>query len=157
MFSILRDEPSGINFGSGSVGSQVSVLPPTGSKIPAAHWFTATPDPALSIFKPFVFCPSVVFTPMTQSPTIENDPAKSKPRFQRTVDRRHPLYQAHEKFLPMRGAHCDPIVVKTLTELEENSVRDLDTFLAAYDESKANELSDLFKDVVESEMKFYLK
>lgn len=32
---------------------QVSVLTPGG---PAVHWFTGTPNPRQSLFKPFVFC-----------------------------------------------------------------------------------------------------
>ena len=161
MFGILRDVPSGINrvgpVGSASVGSQVSVLPSAGSKTPACHWFTATPNPACSVFKPFVFCPDVVFTPLTESPAIENDPAKANPRFQRKADRRHPLYIAHESVRPLPGDSFDQDVVKTLMEVEADCVCEMDSFLASYDGSCSNELKDLFKDIVESEMKFYPK
>ena len=56
MLQILRDEDSGICMTGSfqSNGSQVSVLPPSGSQ--AYHLLTATPDPSVSVFKPFIFC-----------------------------------------------------------------------------------------------------
>ena len=57
MLSILRHENSGICMTGGflTTGSQVSVLTPDGCNSPSCHWFTATPNPKVSIFKPFVF------------------------------------------------------------------------------------------------------
>ena len=59
MMTILRDCPSGICMTGGgfrSNGSQVSVLQaeqhPGGGDV---HWFTGTPDPSRSVFKPFAF------------------------------------------------------------------------------------------------------
>lgn len=48
-------------------GSQVSVL---NTKSPAVHWFTATPDPSKSIYKPFVFTPNVKVSGHTKSPDV---------------------------------------------------------------------------------------
>ena len=67
MMEVLRDEPSGINRPSGNfptAGSQVSVLSCSSDK-PDGHWFTATPHPSRSIFKPFQFgmiCPLTEYT-----------------------------------------------------------------------------------------------
>ena len=55
---------------------QVSVLFPPNSGKPDCHWFTATPDPNISVFKPFIFTPYVEISNYTVSPTIDNDPAK---------------------------------------------------------------------------------
>ncbi|XP_029004934.1 secernin-2 isoform X2 [Betta splendens] len=99
MMSILRDKPSGICMDSGNfctTGSMVSVLP-RDSSLPCIHFFTATPDPSRSIFKPFVF--SDCSTPVLRvvSPRFgPDDPAKTQPRFQSKVDRRHELYKAHQ-------------------------------------------------------------
>ncbi|CAF4624603.1 unnamed protein product, partial [Rotaria magnacalcarata] len=67
MISILRDDQSGIcMLGEGddciSTGSQVSVLLSTDrkrSQTDACHFFTATPNPQLSLFKPFIFSDEV--------------------------------------------------------------------------------------------------
>ncbi|GIX81244.1 secernin-2 [Caerostris extrusa] len=64
MFKILRDKPSGICMSSGhflTTASQVSVLHKPESGLPSCHWFTATPDPAQAVFKPFVFGEDIRF------------------------------------------------------------------------------------------------
>lgn len=149
MFRVLRDEDSGICMSSGSflsTGSQVSVL----SGGTCCHWFTATPDPSRSVFKPFIFCADVLGSPHTVSPVFDDDPAKVKPRFRRSVDRRHALYKYHEK--AGRG-------LKTfLRELETSCVRDVEGFLdSPPSDGKCvpEEAKELFKDVVEAEIKFY--
>lgn len=58
MMEILRDERSGICMCGGgfrSNGSQVTVLWPPGSNKSDIHWFTGTPDPSVSCFKPLTF------------------------------------------------------------------------------------------------------
>ena len=58
MIEILRDEVSGICMCGGgfrSNGSQVSLLWPPGSNKDDIHWFTGTPDPSISCFKPLSF------------------------------------------------------------------------------------------------------
>lgn len=67
MFSILRDKNSEIcrscDAAFPTQGSQVSTL----SLVrPSVHWFTATPDPDKSVFKPFVFTPNAVISKHTQ-------------------------------------------------------------------------------------------
>ena len=89
MFTILRDEESGICMTDGSflsTGSQVSVLTPPSSSAcptPSCHWFTATPNPLTSIYKPFIFAPGGSIGSATVSPQFgDDDPAKKVPRFQ---------------------------------------------------------------------------
>lgn len=98
MFGILRNKPSGIcrpaNDPFSTTGSWVSSL---SENQPACHWVTGTPDPSLSVFKPFVFSENPSFPSEIVSPTFDNDPAKNTPRFQFEVDRRHKLYLQHEK------------------------------------------------------------
>ncbi|XP_022251095.1 secernin-2-like [Limulus polyphemus] len=82
MFTILRDVDSGICMSSGffvSTGSQVSVLTPPDTHLPCCHWFTATPNPRNSMFKPFIFCPDPVISEDITSPTfpLSEDPAKN--------------------------------------------------------------------------------
>ncbi|CAO2603896.1 Scrn1 [Lemmus lemmus] len=99
MINILRDKASGVCIDSESfltTASIVSVLPQNRSS-PCIHYFTGTPDPSRSIFKPFIFVDDVKLVPKAQSPCFgDDDPAKKEPRFQEKPDRRHELYKAHE-------------------------------------------------------------
>lgn len=92
MFKILRDEESGICMTDGmfvSTGSQVSVLTPqiaSSSSVPCCHWFTATPNPLTSIYKPFIFTPGASIGTATTSPDFgAEDPARKVPRFETQV------------------------------------------------------------------------
>ncbi len=60
------------------VFGQVSVISKDKGKTPSVHWFTGTPDPTVSFFKPFVFVPGVDQCKDTVSPSIPDDvdPAK---------------------------------------------------------------------------------
>ncbi|KAJ0050820.1 hypothetical protein NL108_008151, partial [Boleophthalmus pectinirostris] len=99
MMSILRDKPSGICMDSGgfrTTGSMVSLLPRDPS-LPCVHFFTATPDPSRSVFKPFVFSDCTAPVLRVISPQFgPDDPVRKQPRFQSKVDRRHDLYKAHQ-------------------------------------------------------------
>ncbi|XP_071591703.1 secernin-1 isoform X1 [Heliangelus exortis] len=99
MIDVLRDKDSGVCVDSESfltTASIVSVLPQDPS-FPCVHYFTGTPDPSRSVFKPFIFVDDVKLVPKVQSPSFGNDdPAKKIPRFQEKPDRRHELYKAHE-------------------------------------------------------------
>ncbi|MPC38089.1 Secernin-1 [Portunus trituberculatus] len=81
MFEVLRDEESGISRGTDhkhpTAGSMVSVVS-QGEGRPSCHWFTGTPDPCRSVFKPFIFTNNVKISPHIQSPHIpeDQDPAK---------------------------------------------------------------------------------
>lgn len=155
MFSILREKP--INWTDDKVtaaGSMASILTPTDSKIPSCHWFTATPDTAKSVFKPFIFCPDVEVSEFTVSPSYSDDPVQIKPRFQKEVDRKHVLYKTQEEAFTQKDNIEE--LLQTLRELESQCVEDILNYLKDYDdESKLNDLRDILKDIVESEIKFY--
>ncbi|KAF2351165.1 Peptidase C69 dipeptidase A, partial [Trinorchestia longiramus] len=155
MLTVLRDDASGICMANGdfiSTGSQVSVLtPPGGSGGPSCHWFTGTPDPQRSVFKPFVFTPNARISPFIQSPEIENDPAKTSPRFSREVDRSHLLYRRQQAALKSASEETE----STLRQLEEQCIEETLNTLAKLASDSLSELDDLFKDCVDSELKFY--
>ncbi|XP_077554755.1 secernin-2 isoform X2 [Haemaphysalis longicornis] len=158
MMRVLRNKPSGICMSTGafvSTGSQVSVLAPASSKRLCCHWFTGTPDPAHSVFKPFIFCDQVLPSRHIVSPVFEHDPAKTKPRFQSVVDRRHALYRHHEQALSamQKGTSAGKELHALMMELEAKCIREVDSYLDS--PGNAQELQELFKDVVESEIKFY--
>ena len=147
MFEVLRDSVSGIcRVGEGesaTVASQVSVLRSTGM---SCHWLTATPNPQCSVFKPFVFCKKIIPCVHTESPSVEE--TSDKP------DRRHSLYKRHEALHPMPGDAVNKTVLTVVKELEDRIVEEMENVGDGVNEE---ELSALFKDSVESEMKFYAK
>uniref|UniRef100_A0A8W4FH99 Secernin 3 n=1 Tax=Sus scrofa TaxID=9823 RepID=A0A8W4FH99_PIG len=101
MMEILRDKPSGINMEGEflTTASMVSILPQD-SNLPCIHFFTGTPHPERSVFKPFVFAPNISQLSDTSSPTFEPEySVKKKPHFNIKPDRRHPLYQKHQEAL----------------------------------------------------------
>lgn len=155
MREVLRDEGSSINFMGElyTVGSQISVLS-LDVNIPHCHWFTATPNPSLSVFKPFIFCSSVDIGEVTSSPATGE---RARASFQTNVDRRHPLFIAHEKARPLMESD-DPIgqrLLSTMQQLEQNCITEMQEFLQSFSESNLNDVQDLFKDISESETKFY--
>ncbi|KAF7666951.1 hypothetical protein LDENG_00083360 [Lucifuga dentata] len=123
MMSILRDKPSGICMDSGgfrTTGSMVSILP-RDTSLSCIHFFTATPDPSRSVFKPFVF--SECMTPVLRvvSPQFgPDDPVRKQPRFQSQVDRRHDLYKAHQVALNAMETNPDEGLARLSSTSEEH-------------------------------------
>lgn len=153
MFAILRDEDSCIcrTDISVSVGSQVSLLTPSGSSKANIHWFTATPNPARSIYKPFAFARDVDIGSLSVSPDYgEQDPVRERPRFQRIVDRSHELYRAHRAVSPL-GGNPNVKLLASLKDLENKTVLDV-MELSDGDESKKRHL---FKEALQDELKIY--
>ncbi|GFY40151.1 secernin-2 [Trichonephila inaurata madagascariensis] len=163
MFEILRDCEGGICRGLDhefpTAASQVSSLPNPDSQHSACHWFTGTPDPAHSVFKPFVFCSTNRISRHIVSPIYPDnkDPAKVKPRFQKQVERAHTLYTKHQKAYPILTSDNPKgqEIISTLRHLETQCVKDMESFVENFNADKAKEVEDIFKDLVESEMKFY--
>ncbi|KAK8743056.1 hypothetical protein OTU49_001503 [Cherax quadricarinatus] len=154
MFRVLRDTKSGICMSTGnfvSTSSQVSVIS-HGSGRPSCHWFTGTPDPQRSVFKPFIFTNNVKISPHIQSPKIpdEEDPAKVTPRFSKKVNRSHLLYRRQQAATENGGN-----IVDTLRDLERKCVQETEACLQSFDPERLSEMDDLFKDCVDSELKFY--
>lgn len=156
VFEILRDEDSSINFVGEllTVGSQVSILAPPTSGQPSCHWFTATPNTRYSVFKPFLFCENANIGEWTVSNTTGD---KATSTFRTSVDRRHPLYKAHEKGreLMETGSPVGQKLQTTMRHLEEQCVKEVMDFVKTFRESDSNEISELFRDIAESEAKFY--
>ncbi|KAL1116894.1 hypothetical protein AAG570_005363 [Ranatra chinensis] len=142
MFEILRNKDSDIcrpyDSDMQTTGSQVSVL---FKDKPNTHWFTATPDPSVSVFKPFMFTPDAKISQHTVSPTIENDP-----------DRRHTLYRLHEAVVMSGGGDR---VLAQLRGMETACVGEVDRFVDKTPDHNLPEVDELLKDVVETEVKFY--
>ncbi|XP_050307016.1 secernin-3 [Anthonomus grandis grandis] len=134
MFKILRDKESGIcrdcDDGFPTTGSQVSTLTSTR---PSVHWFTATPDPSRSVFKPFIFTKNVAISKHTICPDKENP---------------HTLYILYKKSESNKG------VQDLLHEMESNCVKELDQVISTVGED-LSEFDELLKDCVETEVKFY--
>ncbi|XP_078084496.1 secernin-1-like [Mustelus asterias] len=138
-------------------GSMVSILPQNSSS-PCIHFFTATPDPARSIFKPFIFVDNVKPVPKTQSPSFgDEDPAKQQPRFQSRPDRRHELYQAHQCARSVMETEEDPgqKLWQTMLNLEKQGLEAMQDILKCEGPVDPLEVADLFYDCVDTEIKFY--
>lgn len=144
MISILRDDQSGIcmidESGSGytSTGSQVSVLTPTNnrkSEIDACHFFTGTPNPKLSLFKPFIFSDKAELGPLTVSSPSEI-----------TSQRVHPLYAAHKK------ASREQLENQRLKDFEHEGIMEIIGKLKSSDGSQSDTYDTLFHDTVDAEI-----
>ena len=72
-----------------------------------------------------------------------------KPRFGRSVDRRHQLYKLHSVAVGAR-----PSAVEQLRCMELNCTLEMEQFIEN-SEAQISELDELLKDVVETEVKFY--
>ncbi|CAK1554999.1 unnamed protein product [Leptosia nina] len=140
MFTILRHKEScicrGVEDTFPTQGSQVSSLSSGGVNV---HWFTATPDPSVSYFKPFVFTENAVASPYTVSP--------KEPK------REHQLYSLHSKYV-LRSNNQK--ITKVLQDVEEECLNQISTFLQDGKDSKSlKNIDELFKTCVEMEVKLY--
>ncbi|KAJ8921007.1 hypothetical protein NQ315_015803 [Exocentrus adspersus] len=135
MFSILRDTQSGIcravDAPFPTQGSQVSVLSATR---PSVHWFTATPDPSKSVFKPFIFTKNTAISKHTKCPSAEEA---------------HTLYALHSAAMKKGNQ-----VQELLRNMEAECVQELNAVIEHVGED-LSEFDDLLKDCVETEVKFY--
>lgn len=131
------------------VSSQMSVLPAS-SDSPCCHWFTATPFPSKSLFKPFIFCRNASVGNEATFPThLDRSAAK--------CDGEHALYTAHREFLErlkQRDAKADH-VLQQLRELEANCLQDVDDIMQNYDASDSSKVSAIFSHIANLEVNFY--
>ncbi len=160
MMTILRHDESGICMTGGfvSAGSQVSILAPPTSPAPCSHWFTATPDPRQSMYKPFIFCDNADIGSNTMSPSFgADDPMKQDPPCQTTVDRAHPLWKAHGKLRQwLRGADSKgSMLVEQMKQLEANCLEDTQEICSNFDDRSKVRIGPIFKHMVDLEMNFY--
>ncbi|XP_076460460.1 secernin-3-like [Babylonia areolata] len=159
LFDILRHtDTSSINMCGEllTVGSQVSVVQPPTSALPDVHWFTATPAPDLSTFKPFIFCPCPTLGKATLSPTLPTE-GRVRQGSQTCADRRHLLYRMHEQGREVMesGGSQGKRLLETMRSLERQCVKDVAEFLDSFEPALMEEVQELFKDITESEVKFY--
>lgn len=135
MFKILRDKNSEIcrpcHAAYPTQGSQVSVLSKTKTNV---HWFTATPDPSISVFKPFIFTPNIGISKHTKCPDDQTP---------------HTLYSLHSE-----AAKKGLEVQSLLRNMEAECVAELEEVLPDIG-ADLSEFDELFKDCVETEVKFY--
>lgn len=144
MMEILRDCESGICRSKDSAfptqASQISVL----DKRLSSHWFTATPDPKHSVFKPVVFTDNVK---LGKNCSVPIQPPCWK----------HQLYARHERCYAslLDGSAQD--LSQTLTQLERDCVLELQAKLDQEDQldDAILQLGELFEDAVEAELRFY--
>lgn len=142
MMSILRDKPSGICRGCSeafpTMGSQVSALSPSSSG--TLHWFTGTPDPQYSYFKPLIIGPGLVrASPKTLSSANPFAP--------------HQLYVAHQKaYNKLRDSEDE--LHATMLKMESNFIDELYKMLPEGGEA-IDRIEDLFHDSAEAEICLY--
>ncbi|XP_051894512.1 secernin-2 [Pristis pectinata] len=160
IMDILRNKESGICMDSEAfctMGSMVSILPQD-DDLPCVHFFTATPDPSRSVFKPFIFIDDVTPVPMVISPYYgDEDPVKRQPRFQSRPDRRHELYKAHQqaKATMESGQEQGVKLHQTMQNLERQGLHAIKNMLTNGGSFDPEEMADLFFDCVDTEIKFY--
>ncbi|XP_034990977.2 secernin-3 isoform X3 [Zootoca vivipara] len=133
MMAILRDKESGINMEGGfmTTGSMVSILPQETS-LPCIHFFTGTPDPDRSVFKPFIFVPNITQLLKTSSPVFgPDDPVKKQPRFQTKPDRRHELYRKHESAALVMESSKEKgdMILERIRKLEKEKIKEMEHIL----------------------------
>lgn len=160
MMDILRDKDSGINMEGMfmTTGSMVSVIPSDPS-LPGVHYFTATPDPERSVFKPFIFVKHLKPLEETTSPTFgPEDPVKKKPRFQSKPDRKHKLFVKHELVAAIIDSYKEKgqKITQNMRLLEEEKLKGMEEFLS-HGVDKPDLLVNLFTSCVEEEMAVYGK
>ncbi|EDW38115.1 GL12418 [Drosophila persimilis] len=113
---------------SSSRAATVSVLSAKGI---CCHWFTATPNAAESVFKPFVFAPKPRISPLT---AVQSEAELTL------------LHKLHSQRKPAALEH--------LRSLERSCVDELNNYFSLQDHA-SDELDELLKDCVEAEVKFY--
>jgi secernin len=104
------------------------VLNPSGL---STQWFTATPNPIESVFKPFIFTPSARISPLIKLADDSDMTLLSKLHSNRKWDQ----------------------VGSLLQSLESTCVNEVNGYIN--DNPDLEELDELFKDCVEAEVKFY--
>ncbi|XP_053295366.1 secernin-3 [Pleuronectes platessa] len=160
MMGILRDKDSGINMEGMfmTTGSMVSVIP-TNPALPGVHYFTATPDPEKSVFKPFIFVKHTNPLKETTSRSYgPNDPVKKIPRFQSKPDRKHELFAKHQVVTAIIDSHKDrgKTITESMRQLEKENMSRMEKILSDGVE-QPDLFANLFPNSVQEEMAAYTK
>ncbi|XP_070831795.1 secernin-3 [Chaetodon trifascialis] len=160
MMDILRDKDSGINMEGMfmTTGSMVSVIPRDPS-LPGVHYFTATPDPERSVFKPFIFVKNLKPLEETTSPSYgPDDPVKKKPRFQSKPDRKHELFVKHELVAAIMDSFKErgKKIKESMRSLEKQKMAQMEELLS-HGVEEPDFLVNLFSSSVKEEVAVYSK
>lgn len=113
-----------------SLSSHVSVLSTSGL---SCHWFTATPNPVESVYKPFIFTPAAKISTLTKVPDGEKQTMLHKLHSNRKWETAGDL----------------------LRILESTCVEEVNRYISELSGEPTNEVDALMKDCVEAEAKFY--
>lgn len=156
MTEILRDKPSGINMKGEflTTASMVSVLPQD-SSLPCIHFFTGTPHPERSVFKPFIFVPHVSQLLDTKSPTFELERLMAKKPYIKP-DRRHLLYQKHQQALEVmsNSKENSKTMLDHMRKLEKEVFEEMESILQNK-HLDVDKIVNLFPQCVKDEIKIY--
>ncbi|KAJ8352050.1 hypothetical protein SKAU_G00235260 [Synaphobranchus kaupii] len=158
IMDILRDKESGINKEGMfmTTGSMVSVVP-RNPCLPGVHYFTGTPDPERSVFKPFIFVKDIKQLKMTCSPCFgQDDPVKKKPRFQSKPDRKHPLFLKHEVVAAIIKSNKERgnKILQNMRKLEKEKMAEMEKHLSSGLED-CTLVVHLFSKTIEEELNVY--
>ncbi|XP_007537589.2 secernin-3 [Erinaceus europaeus] len=158
MMEILRDKPSGINMEGEflTTASMVSILPKD-SSLPCIHFFTGTPDPERSVFKPFIFVPNISQLVDTSSPTFElDDPVEKKPHHTLKPDRRHPLYQSQQQALDLLRNNVEKAktMLDNMRKMEKELFKEMEAILQNK-QFDVNKIVNLFPESTKDELRIY--
>ncbi|CAJ1079409.1 secernin-3 [Xyrichtys novacula] len=160
MMDILRDKDSDINMEGMflTTGSMVSVIPEDPA-LPGVHYFTATPDPERSVFKPFIFVNNIHPLKETTSPDYgPDDPVKRKPRFQSKPNRKHELFVKHEVVAAIIDSYKDKgkKLTESMRKLEKETMTRMEEVLL-HGVKEPDSLVNLFSNSVMEELAVYTK
>lgn len=135
-----------------SVSSQLSILLPKSSGAPCCHWFTGTPYPSRSIFKPFIFCDGAAIGDKTASQKSSECAVAGK-----LTDCRPALHVAHKKFIARleKQDSKSQMTLQQLHELELNCLQDVEEIMHNFDITASSRVSSIFHHITDLEMNFY--
>lgn len=136
-----------------SVSSQLSVLLPKSGGVPCCHWFTGTPYPSRSIFKPFIFCDGAAIGDKTTSQKSSECAAVAG----KLVDCRPALHVAHKEFVARLEKQDlkSQMTLQQLHELESNCLQDVEDIMRNFDVTASSRVSSIFHHITDLEMNFY--
>lgn len=132
----------------------------------SVHWFTGTPDPSVSFFKPFIFTARAQSSPHTISPdevisslnisSINiNISAIKQFFFLSQPPREHRLYKLHMDCMTKKDADK---AIEKVRQMETNRIAEIEELIQNQSsEQNTHDLDNLFKDCVETEIELYEK
>ena len=142
-----------------TVSSMVSALSSADSA-PSIHWFTGTPLPDWSMFKPIIFCDGLSIGSATLSPSYgKDDPVNTKPRFQNEVKREHLLWEEHSKLLKMMDSQPKKaeFIRENMQQLEGLCRQDVEEMVKLWDGGASANIAKaahIFEHMIDLELNF---